>query len=419
MSLKSINFGIFEELKGINSTLEKLEKTKFEKQDYVNNDKKIIKEMLPSSSRKDTSSSLLKTVSSKNRSNSINDNEIVYMYVGNIPKDFRSADLRAFFSEFIEKDAFECFHFRHRPETTKIKENNEETAEVKSKEGNTTCCMVKCKKKYFKKCKKKYHKRQWDGINQSITHKTFCNIFKMHVKSKPSKQYLNKKESKEDNHKLNQEICLEDFSDLIEFDPPVNVMPQGNVGTPTETFRLQIANCTLPSSVIKSLGLTFKKASKKYSKVEMDYKTIFDKKNHPSDDDGDSDEQKNSVSSSESEDNEEDNDAEEWDRYNALHDDVDNQSRPKERLFEEDLEVKWEKGGSGLVFYTDAYFWNEMKGKDFDEDTVDDWDVDYGVYYEDGKIQVLPGGRPEVVLWTSYYIPDVYQTSFRRLVHIG
>lgn len=42
-------------------------------------------------------------------------------------------------------------------------------------------------------------------------------------------------------------------------------------------------------------------------------------------------------------------------------------------------------GGSGLVFYTDAYFWKELEGKDFDEDTVDDWDVDYSVYYEDGE----------------------------------
>jgi len=80
----------------------------------------------------------------------------------------------------------------------------------------------------------------------------------------------------------------------------------------------------------------------------------------------------------------EDHDAEDWERYEALHDDIDNQSRPKERLFEEDIEVKWEKGGSGLVFYTDSFFWNELKGKDFDEDTVDDWDVDYSVYYEDG-----------------------------------
>lgn len=385
MSLKSIDFGIFEESEGINSTLGKLlEKNKFDekKQNASTKETPLLIEGASSSSSS--------TIHDKNSSNSIESNEIVYMYVGNIPKDFRSADLRTFFSEFIEKGAFECFHFRHRPETSKIKVDGNKDVESKSEEGNTTCCIVKCKKKHFKKCKKKYHKRQWDGIDQSINRKTFCNIFKMNVKSKPSKQYLSKKEAKEDNHTLDQDICLEDFSNLIEFDPPVNVMPQGNVGTPTETFHTQIANCKLPSSVIKSLGLTFKKASKKYSKVEMDYKTIFNKTNHPSDDEEDSTKQRNSDSendSSESEDKGEDNDAEEWDRYNALHDDVDNQSRPKERLFEEDLEVKWEKGGSGLVFYTDAYFWNEMKGKDFDEDTVDDWDVDYGVYYEDGKAQ--------------------------------
>lgn len=35
------------------------------------------------------------------------------------------------------------------------------------------------------------------------------------------------------------------------------------------------------------------------------------------------------------------------------------QERTAERLFEEEIELKWEKGGSGLVFYTDAQFWQE------------------------------------------------------------
>ena len=38
------------------------------------------------------------------------------------------------------------------------------------------------------------------------------------------------------------------------------------------------------------------------------------------------------------------------------------QGRTKERLFEEDLEVVWEKGGSGLVFYTDASHWDQQDG---------------------------------------------------------
>lgn len=36
--------------------------------------------------------------------------------------------------------------------------------------------------------------------------------------------------------------------------------------------------------------------------------------------------------------------------------------RNKERLFEQEIELKWEKGGSGLVFYTDAQFWDAEKG---------------------------------------------------------
>ncbi|KAF4102700.1 G patch domain-containing protein 3 [Onychostoma macrolepis] len=72
---------------------------------------------------------------------------------------------------------------------------------------------------------------------------------------------------------------------------------------------------------------------------------------------------------------------EEWERHEALHEDVTSQERSKERLFEEEIELKWEKGGSGLVFYTDAQFWQEEEG-DFDEQTADDWDVDMSVYYD-------------------------------------
>lgn len=54
------------------------------------------------------------------------------------------------------------------------------------------------------------------------------------------------------------------------------------------------------------------------------------------------------------------------------------------RLFEEEQEVVWEKGGSGLVFYTDAQVWDEAEG-DFDAKTSDDWDIDMSAYYINGK----------------------------------
>jgi len=37
---------------------------------------------------------------------------------------------------------------------------------------------------------------------------------------------------------------------LIEFKPPKNVYPQGNVGTPTSYFLNEINACRLPSTII-------------------------------------------------------------------------------------------------------------------------------------------------------------------------
>lgn len=49
-------------------------------------------------------------------------NSLVYFAISNIPESFRSADLRNYFSQFIEGRGFQCFHYRHRPEV--IRENN-------------------------------------------------------------------------------------------------------------------------------------------------------------------------------------------------------------------------------------------------------------------------------------------------------
>lgn len=71
------------------------------------------------------------------------DNSVSYFLLGNIPRGFRSYNLRAYFSHLVEKEAFVCFHFRHRPEflnnnrepATPI--GSEETAASKHKDGNT------------------------------------------------------------------------------------------------------------------------------------------------------------------------------------------------------------------------------------------------------------------------------------------
>ena len=204
-------------------------------------------------------------------------------------------------------------------------------------------------------------------------------------------------------------------------------MPNGNVGTPLLVFMELIRTCKLPPHVIKKLDLNFSvgKSKKKYSNVPLDYKSL--EKDHTKATRGpkrklvqvssavscmQGGSQENNLLSSacsvetqklnqmseqcisengsdceeidKIEANDDGSDAEEWDRHEALHNDVTSQERTKERLFEEDIELKWEKGGSGLVFYTDAAFWKEQEEPTFDEETADDWDVDMEIYENPG-----------------------------------
>lgn len=47
--------------------------------------------------------------------------------------------------------------------------------------------------------------------------------------------------------------------------------------------------------------------------------------------------------------------------HGALHEDVTGQERPLSWLFEEEIELKWEKAAPGLVFYTTAQFCRRRK----------------------------------------------------------
>ena len=46
----------------------------------------------------------------------------MFYLITNIPCDLKTIDLRNYFYDFIEKQAFECFHYRHRPENLFWKE---------------------------------------------------------------------------------------------------------------------------------------------------------------------------------------------------------------------------------------------------------------------------------------------------------
>ena len=61
---------------------------------------------------------------------------------------------------------------------------------------------------------------------------------------------------------------------MPELNPPADVMPFGNVGTPSRIFLELIKQCKLPPKVIGRLRLTFPKSgSKRYGQVPYEYKT--------------------------------------------------------------------------------------------------------------------------------------------------
>ncbi|NWX64067.1 GPTC3 protein, partial [Promerops cafer] len=243
--------------------------------------------------------------------------------------------------------------------------------------------------------------------------------------------------SSEDRAAAGECVTEAELKRLPEFNPP-SFMPFGNVGTPLSVFLELIRACRLPPRVIKKLQLDFPKtgSSRRYGNVPFEYQnteTVAEEERvytaagdelmegeepvgvtQPARPAEDEEGQEKEEEESNSDD---DNDrCEEWQRHEALHEDVAQQERARERLFEEEIELKWEKGGSGLVFYTDAQFWQEQDG-DFDEQTADDWDVDMSIYYDkDGGDK---DARDSVQMWLEQRLRDGLEDGSVSGQHIG
>lgn len=87
--------------------------------------------------------------------------ELCYGIVGNIPKEFRSADLRAMFANFIdgETGGFKCFHFQHRPEFRRDTPSSGD--DRKTQVAATTCCVILILKEKLQALIKCYHGKNW------------------------------------------------------------------------------------------------------------------------------------------------------------------------------------------------------------------------------------------------------------------
>jgi hypothetical protein len=287
----------------------------------------------------------------------------VCILISKIPLEFHSADLRNFFSYSIETDAFVCFNYRHRPHSSKA--FNE--------------CICKIHENKYDELIKLYDGKNWVN-SRGLIHKNKCYITRIKVNNQQTANI-----SIEKNSILNET----DLNNLLEFQNIPEWMPQGNVGTPTRTFLPYINRCQMPQSLISKLGLNMNLA-RKYNK-KRHYRSFpynYDGKKLDNDEllkvshvdvattanghqiNADFDDEKiikelnyakksetNSTPTEEKcQEEEDDDETEEWDRHEALHDDVTKQDRTSPYFFENEIELQWEKGGSGLVFYTVYFF---------------------------------------------------------------
>lgn len=354
----------------------------------------------------------------------------VYLIVRGIPSELRSAQLRSYFSQFREQRGcgFLCFHYRHRPERappqaapdsvqTPVGQDLSQTSVTDARRPSTrnsapaqtrTCCCVISVQgaAQAQKFLSMYSGRRWlDSQGTWLPGRCFIRRLRLPTEASGLGSFPFKTRKELQSRKAESEaFTLADLKQLPELNPPV-LMPNGNVGTPLRVFLELIRACRLPPRIITQLQLQFPKtgSSRRYGNVPFEYEDseaveqeelVYTAEGEeipqgtcltdvPASPCGEPEEEGDKEESEESESHSDDDDdrGEEWERHEALHEDVTGQERTAERLFEEEIELKWEKGGSGLVFYTDAQFWQEEEG-DFDEQTADDWDVDMSVYYD-------------------------------------
>ncbi|XP_058409316.1 G patch domain-containing protein 3 [Diceros bicornis minor] len=354
----------------------------------------------------------------------------VYLIVSGIPSQLRSAQLRSYFSQFREQRGcgFLCFHYRHRPERAPPQaapdSTQTPTAQVLAQtsvtdaralssrqsapsQTRTCCCVISVQgAAQAQRLLRMYSGRRWLD-SQGIWLPGRCVIRRLRLPTEASGlgsfPFKTRKELQSRKAK-NEAFTLADLRQLPELNPPV-LMPNGNVGTPLGVFLELIRACRLPARIITQLQLQFPKtgSSRRYGNVPFKYEdseTVEQEElvytaegeeipqgtcmeDIPASPCGEPEEEGEKEEEEEWHSDDDDDQGEEWERHEALHEDVTGQERTTERLFEEEIELKWEKGGSGLVFYTDAQFWQEEEG-DFDEQTADDWDVDMSVYYNRG-----------------------------------
>ncbi|VDM20846.1 unnamed protein product [Hydatigera taeniaeformis] len=312
-------------------------------------------------------------------------------FITDIPTSLKTADLRRIFSQHIEAGAFECFHYRHRPASSHI----------------TLAPHSSISAKMLLRILRRHRSRRTINCTALIA-----------IKPDNTQKILNTLEdswytdAKCGNfapcklHRVRHAVpLLETLKKLCEFSPP-SWMPQGNVGTPISHFISLIRSCRLGSDIIRGLKLDFSclRSNRKYGTVPYVYPD-----NEPTlgpitnmKDAIDVEDLKTQSGLVLSNPVDVDQIAEEWDRFEALHNDpydVDRSSKHSLK-YESRIKLKWEKGGPGLVHYTDEMFWRERESvrrdEFFDEPSSFDWDINLHQYSDDEGLSFAGPGGPDL-----------------------
>ena len=125
----------------------------------------------------------------------------MFVLISQIPLEFHTPDLRNFFSYSIEKEAFICFNYRHRPHSS----------------GKFNMCILKVKSCKFDELINLYDKKNWiDSKGHLLAVK--CSIVKIKVtETAPTDLESN-------------QLTVKDINTLLEFKKILKWMPNGNVG---------------------------------------------------------------------------------------------------------------------------------------------------------------------------------------------
>ena len=98
--------------------------------------------------------------------------EASFLLVSNIPPQLHSSHLREYFSQFVEKKGFLCFHYRHRPEYVEGLHSGSTARDVGCltvpKAAQTNCCVVAVRKSLDAEFFRLYQGTNWIGPNEKL-----------------------------------------------------------------------------------------------------------------------------------------------------------------------------------------------------------------------------------------------------------